>query len=50
MCEDCEKIEEAITQYRRLQEKVGGDLARQAADELVAELEAKMAALHPTLQ
>ena len=47
MCEDCEKLEETIARYRRLQQQVDDQQAREAAARLVAELHAKQAALHP---
>jgi hypothetical protein len=47
MCEKCVEIDEKISRYRRLQYTVADQKMQEAADRLVAELEAKKAALHP---
>jgi hypothetical protein len=47
MCDQCFKIDDSIAGYRRLRELTDDKQTREAADRLVAELEARKAALHP---
>jgi hypothetical protein len=47
MCKDCEKLEETISRYLRLQQQIDDPQVQEAANRLVAELQAKKAALHP---
>lgn len=46
MCLNCEKMEETIARYRRLEQMVSDQQVQEAARSLVLEFEAKMAALH----
>jgi hypothetical protein len=46
MCEKCIEIDEIIARYRRLQKGVPDKQAYEAADTLVAALEARKAELH----
>lgn len=47
MCEQCYAIDAAIARYDRLREHINDRQAKDAAEKLAAELEAKKAALHP---
>ena len=47
MCAKCEKIETAISRYRRLQQQISDQQAQQAAEDLIAKLEAEKRELHP---
>lgn len=47
MCEHCEKFDETIARYLRLQQQIDDPQVQEVAARLVAELEAKKAALHP---
>lgn len=47
MCSQCVEIDNTIARYRRLKEQVRDRQVQEAADRLIAELEAKKAALHP---
>jgi hypothetical protein len=47
MCSQCVEIDKTIARYRRLKEQVRDRQVQEAADRLIAELEAKKAALHP---
>ncbi len=47
MCEKCDEIDETIARYKRLKIQISDAQANQAADRLIAQLEAQKAALHP---
>jgi hypothetical protein len=47
MCEQCNSINETIDRYKRLRTQTSDEQARNAVAELITELEAKKAALHP---
>lgn len=47
MCEDCDKLEETIARYLRLQQQIDDPQVQEAATRLMAELREKKAALHP---
>jgi hypothetical protein len=47
MCEKCEEFDKSIERYQRLRSAIRDKQAMEAADKLVAELQAKKAALHP---
>ena len=46
MYKNSDKLDEAIARYRRLQQQINDRQVQEAAAQLVAELEAKKAALH----
>jgi hypothetical protein len=46
MCSECEEIETTIARYRRLRNQVSDLQMNEAADRLIAALEAKKLALH----
>jgi hypothetical protein len=47
MCDKCIEIDKTIAHYRWIKERVIDPLTHQAADDLIAKLEAEKAALHP---
>ena len=47
MCEKCDEIDKTIERYRRIQQRVLDQAFIDRAKELIAELEADKAALHP---
>ena len=47
MCEKCAEIDKNIERYKRLKSQVLDRQATEAADRLMAKLEAEKAALHP---
>lgn len=47
MCDECEKFEDTIARYRRLRDGVDDQTVHEAADRLIADLQGKIAALHP---
>jgi hypothetical protein len=47
MCEKCDEIDKAIARYKRLKDQILDSQATEAADRLIAKLEAAKAALHP---
>ena len=47
MCEKCEEIDKTIERYRRIKERIQDQAFVDRAKELIAELEADKAALHP---
>jgi hypothetical protein len=47
MCDQCVKINASIARYRRIREQINDKQTQEAADLLLAELEAQKAALHP---
>lgn len=47
MCVKCDEINETIARYRRLRDQINDRQLDEAADRLVAGLEAKRLALHP---
>jgi hypothetical protein len=47
MCEKCVEIDKAMARYKRLRLQVMDRQATEAADRLMAKLEAEKAALHP---
>ena len=46
MCDRCNKIYDSIVRYKRLGAQINDKQTQEAADRLVAELEAKRLALH----
>ena len=46
MCNECNKIDDSIARYKRLKDQINDKQTKEAADRLLAELEAKKAALH----
>ena len=47
MCEKCDEIEKKIERYRQIERSIMDQLTVDRTKELIAELEAKKAALHP---
>ncbi len=47
MCDKCEEIDKTIERYRRIKERILDQMFVDRAKELIAELEAGKAALHP---
>jgi hypothetical protein len=47
MCDKCRKLDERIKHYRRLAASINDKLTIDRFEELVANLEAEKAALHP---
>jgi hypothetical protein len=47
MCEKCKEIDVTIARYRRLRNQVNDQQTRQAADDLIAKLEAEKCSLLP---
>lgn len=47
MCEKCDEIDRKIERYRRIQRTILDQVTVDRAKELIAELEAQKAALHP---
>jgi hypothetical protein len=50
MCEKCKEIDKTIERYRRIQARIADQAFVDRAKELIAELEADKAALHPELK
>jgi hypothetical protein len=48
MCDNCKTLDDQILRYRRLKDRINDRQMEEAALRLVAELEARKAALHPT--
>ena len=46
MCDQCNIIYDSIVRYRRLRDQINDKQTQEAADRLVAELEAKRLAMH----
>ena len=46
MCDQCNKMYDSIVRYKRLRDQINDKRAEEAADRLIAELEAKRLALH----
>jgi hypothetical protein len=47
MCDNCKTLDDQILRYRRLKDRINDRQMEEAALRLVAELEARKAALHP---
>ncbi len=47
MCEKCDEIDKTIERYRGIKERVADPALVERAKELIAEMEADNAALHP---
>ena len=47
MCEKCDEIDKKIERYRRIQARIGDQAFVDRAKDLISELEAEKAALHP---
>jgi hypothetical protein len=47
MCNKCDEIDKTIVRYRRIKERVSDHALVDRARELIAEMEADKAALHP---
>ena len=47
MCDQCIKLDDRIARYKRIKDQINDKQTQEAADRLVAELEAKKATLHP---
>jgi hypothetical protein len=47
MCAKCDEIETTISRYRRLQQQINDQQAHQAAEDLIAKLDAQKRELHP---
>jgi hypothetical protein len=47
MCEKCVEIDKNIERYRRIQRTIGDQVTVDRAKELIADLTAQKAALHP---
>jgi hypothetical protein len=47
MCEQCNKIDANVARYKRIKDQIDDKQTQEAVDRLLAELEAKKAALHP---
>jgi hypothetical protein len=47
MCEQCVEIDQMIERYRRITKAINDSLTVERAKELIADLKAKKAALHP---
>jgi hypothetical protein len=48
MCDQCVKIDESIARYKRIKDLINDKQTQEAAEHLLAELETKKAALHPS--
>jgi hypothetical protein len=47
MCEKCVEIDKAIERFRRIKRSISEQLTVERAQEVIADLEAKKATLHP---
>jgi hypothetical protein len=47
MCDKCVEIDKMIEQYQRVQQGIGDQVTLDRIKELIAEYQAKTAALHP---
>ena len=47
MCDKCVEFEKLIERYQAIKRSIGDEITVARAKELIAELEAKIAALHP---
>jgi hypothetical protein len=47
MCEKCDEIDKTIERYRQIKRSILDQITVERAQELIAELEAQKAALHP---
>jgi hypothetical protein len=47
MCEKCVEIDKVIERYRRIQRSIGDQVTVDRTKELISDLQAKKAALHP---
>jgi hypothetical protein len=47
MCNKCDEIDKTIERYRRIKERVANQVLVDRARELISEMEADKAALHP---
>ena len=47
MCDKCDEIDKTIERYRQIKERIADQALVDRARELIAELEADKAALHP---
>lgn len=47
MCSKCDEFDKAIAHYRLLKKQINDQQTTEAADRLMAELDAKKLALHP---
>jgi len=47
MCDRCDEINKTIERYRELQQRIVDEILLRRSKELIAELEADKAALHP---
>jgi len=47
MCDNCKVLDDQIFRYRRLRERINDRQMEEATVKMVAELEARKAALHP---
>jgi hypothetical protein len=50
MCEKCVEIDVTIERFRQIKRSIGDQLTVERALEVIADLEAKKAALHPERQ
>ncbi len=50
MCEKCVEIDKTIERYRRIQQSIMDQLTVERTKELIADLEARKAVLHPELE
>jgi hypothetical protein len=50
MCKTCEEIEQTIERYRGIKERIADQALVDRARELITEMEADKAALHPEQQ
>jgi hypothetical protein len=47
MCDKCDEIDKTIERYRQIKRSILDQITVERAQELIAELEAQKAALHP---
>jgi hypothetical protein len=47
MCDNCKTLDDQILHYRRLKDRINDRQMEEATVKMVAELEARRAALHP---
>ena len=47
MCEQCDEIDKTIERYRKIKLSINDQLTLDRTEELISDLEAKKAALHP---
>jgi hypothetical protein len=47
MCDKCDEIDKAIERYQRITRSISDDLTLERAKQLIAEMQAQKAALHP---